>query len=791
MPNLRRIHNSSTRNHNSLWKSFAILFVSLIITFGVSNYVSHEEESQSQKEFVLACNEVKTKISRRINLHLQFLINANSFFEASEFVTRKEWEQFNKFSTMNESFTGVQGFGFASIVKKEQLKTHIHDIRKEGFSKYVVYPAEPIRDVYTSIIYLEPFNERNTSFLGFDMFSEPVMRKAMEQSRDQNMSMLSGKIVLRQKAENHVQATTVIYVPVYKNETLNTVSNRRSAIIGWVFGTFRMDDLMKSILGQWNSDRDEKIGLKVYDGETISQNNLLFDSYKNRIKNSNETKIRTRVIPVLFNSKKWLLVFSQPSRSSFFFSPKTLIIALGGIIISFLLFALSYSLLITKQRAKIIAGHLSLDLSIKNKEYERMNNSLKKNYKKLISSKEKLKETNNELQKAKIKAEESDKLKSAFLANMSHEIRTPMNGIMGFAELLKENNLSSEQQNDYIEIIEKSGTRLLNIINDIVDISKIEAGQMNVVLSETNIDEQLEYIQTFFKPEAQDKGVLLLMKNSLNEEETIIRTDHEKLYAILINLVKNAIKYTIKGIIEFGYEKKDNHIEFFVKDTGIGISKDRHNAIFERFIQADFSDKMARQGAGLGLSIAKAYVELLGGKIWVESELQKGSTFYFTVPCMIKLRDSSYTQTNQLTPQVDYQIEKLKILVAEDDKISRMLIQKVIEPYSKEIINARTGVEAVKMCRNNPDLDLILMDIQMPQMNGFEATKEIRKFNKNVIILAQTAFALEGDREKTIQIGCNDYISKPINKVELSRLIQYYFCKQEILNRPIENQRTQ
>lgn len=777
-PNVRRVKNFTVRNYNSLWKSFVILFVGLITTFGISNYVSREEESQSQKEFVIACNEIKTKISLRINLHLQFLINASSFFEASQFVTRKEWEQFNKFSTMNESFTGVQGFGFTSVVKKERLNEHIQNVRKDGFSNYAIYPIAN-RDLYTAIIYLEPFNEKNASALGFDMFSVPVMRKAMEQSRDYNMSVLSGKVVLNQKTKNDVQVGTVIYVPVYKNGSLNTIANRRKAIIGWVFSPFRMDDLMKSILGQWNLENDKNIRLEVYDGETISPNSLLFDSHKNTMKSSSETKIRIRTLPILFNNNKWFLVFSQPIRSPFFLSTKTLIIAVGGMIISFLLFALSYSLLITKQRAKIIAGRLGMDLSIKNKEYERMNNSLEKNYKKLISSKEKLKETNQELQKAKVKAEESDKLKSAFLANMSHEIRTPMNGIMGFAELLKENNLSSEQQKDYIEIIEKSGTRLLNIINDIVDISKIEAGQMNVIYSETNIDEQLQYIQTFFNPETQDKGLLLLLKKPLNEDETIIRTDREKLYAVLINLVKNAIKYTIKGIIEFGYEKKENYIEFFVKDSGIGISKDRQVAIFERFIQADFNDKMARQGAGLGLSIAKAYVELLGGKIWVESELEKGSTFYFTIPCMFESGKNNSTQINILTSQSDCNVEKLKILVAEDDTISRMLIQKVIEPYSKEIINARTGVEAVKMCRNNPDLDLILMDIQMPQMNGFDATKEIRKFNKKVIILAQTAFALEGDKEKTIRTGCNDYISKPINKVELSRLVQYYFGKQQ------------
>ena len=776
MPNLIR-----TKKYDPLWKSLGILFVGFVITFGVSNYVSQEEEFQSQKEFVIACNEAKTKIFLRINLHIQFLINASSFFEASQLVTRKEWEQFNKFSTINENFMGVQGFGFSAIVKKDQLKKHIQDIRKEGFSKYTVYPNGG-RVLYTSIIYLEPFNERNARVLGFDMFTEPVRRKAMEQARDYKIPVLSGKVMLHQETQKDVQTGTLIYFPVYnKNEPLNTIAERRSAILGWVFSPFRMDDLMKSILGSWNLNRDENIRLRVYDDAIISQNSLLFDSHKNRTKSNSDARIRTRKLPVLFNNKKWTLVFSQPLRSPFFFSAKTLIIAIGGMIISLLLFALSYSLLITKQRAKSIAGRLSLDLSIKNQEYERINNSLKKNYKKLISSKEKLKEINKELQKAKVKAEESDQLKSAFLANMSHEIRTPMNGIMGFAELLKEANLSIEERKDYIEIIEKSGTRLLNIINDIVDISKIEAGQMNVVFSGTNIDEQLQYIQTFFTPETQDKGLLLLLKRPLADDETIIRTDREKLYAILMNLVKNAIKYTVKGIIEFGYEKKDNYIQFFVKDTGIGISKDRHQAIFERFIQADFNDKMARQGAGLGLSIAKAYVELLGGKIWVESEPEKGSVFYFTLPCAIKLEDNSSTQINMLTNQGDCHIKKLKILIAEDDKISRMLILKVLNSFSKEIIIAKMGLEAVQISQNNPDIDLILMDIQMPQMNGYEATKEIRKFNKEVIILAQTAFALEGDKEKTIEAGCNGYISKPIKKEELSRLIRHYFGEQKEL----------
>jgi len=234
------------------------------------------------------------------------------------------------------------------------------------------------------------------------------------------------------------------------------------------------------------------------------------------------------------------------------------------------------------------------------------------------------------------KAEESDNLKSAFLANMSHEIRTPMNGILGFAELLKEPELTGEEQQKYIRIIEKSGIRMLNIINDIINISKIESGLMKVDIKNSNINDQIEDIYAFFKPEVEGKGMLLIFKNELPKDDANIKTDQEKFIAILTNLIKNAIKYSDQGTIEFGYKliKNDTtpELEFFVKDTGMGIPEDRQKAIFDRFIQIDNSDLTAFSGAGLGLSISKAYVEMLGGKIRVESEVRKGSAFYFTLP---------------------------------------------------------------------------------------------------------------------------------------------------------------
>ncbi len=384
---------------------------------------------------------------------------------------------------------------------------------------------------------------------------------------------------------------------------------------------------------------------------------------------------------------------------------------------------------------------------------------------------------------AKEHAEQSNKLKSAFLANVSHEIRTPMNGILGFSELLKQPDLSNEKQQNFINVIQKSGARLLNIINDIVDISKIEAGLMKVDIKASNIKEQIEYMYTFFKPEVENKGLQLLVNNSSLEEDLIIETDVEKIYAIFANLIKNALKFTNKGLIVFGYEKKGKYLEFYVKDTGIGIPKDKREEIFERFIQVDISDKMAFQGAGLGLSITKAFVELLGGKIWVESEVENlaigksgCTTFYFTIPYNTSLIIDTNTQNEMLSGKTGKQSGNLKILIAEDDEASAIYLSILVEDYSSEILIAQNGMEAVEIYKNNPDIDLILMDMQMPYVSGYEATRQIRELNKNVIIIAQTAFALSYDRQKVMEAGCNDYISKPILMNDLTTLISKYFA---------------
>jgi PAS domain S-box-containing protein len=389
------------------------------------------------------------------------------------------------------------------------------------------------------------------------------------------------------------------------------------------------------------------------------------------------------------------------------------------------------------------------------------------------------KNVEKELIISKEHAEESDRLKLAFLANMSHEIRTPMNGILGFTELLKAPQLSGEEQQEFIKIIEESGKRMLNIINDIISISKLESGQIEVSLSETNINEQIEYIHTFFKPEAKQKGIQLLISKELAFKDNFIKTDREKVYAVLINLVKNALKFTNEGSIEFGCEKKGDSLEFFIKDTGMGISKSQKKIIFERFRQASETISRTHEGSGLGLAISKAYVEMLGGKIWVESEEGKGSIFYFTIPFLSesKLEENAIAKKMESVVEEENKIKDLKVLIVEDDAISKLLITIAIKPFSKEILQVSTGSDAIDACRNNPDIDLVLMDINMPEMDGYKATKLIRKFNKDLVIIAQTANGMQSDRDEAIAAGCTDYISKPINIKSLSELIRKYLEK--------------
>jgi PAS domain S-box-containing protein len=385
------------------------------------------------------------------------------------------------------------------------------------------------------------------------------------------------------------------------------------------------------------------------------------------------------------------------------------------------------------------------------------------------------KELEEKLLEESKRARENERLNSAFMANMSHEIRTPMNGIIGFTELLQEPDLSAESLQTYINVIQKSGKRMLSLINELIDISKIESGSVRPVSTKTNVNELLDYLYEFFLPETGKRGLKLELALDNAEESLQIKTDKEKLHAVFVNLIKNAFNYTSEGKISFGYIKEDGHIQFFVKDTGRGIPEDEQTKVFGRFYRADEDAENSVEGAGLGLAISKAYVEMLGGNIWVESEPGNGSTFCFTIP-VVEADDKNGEAENQLSVVNDASelINYLTVLVAEDDEPARVYLSELLNGNCKKLFFAKNGREAVEIYSEEKP-DLVLMDIKMPVMDGYSAAIKIKGMDENAMIIAQTAYALAGDREKALAAGCSDYLAKPVLKEDLLAMICKHF----------------
>lgn len=374
-----------------------------------------------------------------------------------------------------------------------------------------------------------------------------------------------------------------------------------------------------------------------------------------------------------------------------------------------------------------------------------------------------------ELKLAKEQAQESDRLKSAFLANMSHEIRTPMNGIIGFSQMLDDPELSQAKRRYFADIIRNSSQQLLRIVNDIVDISKVEAGQITIKEIPTCINDICIELFSFYKSAAQKNNINLYVKKSLPNHRSKIYADETKLRQVLNNLLSNALKFTHKGHVEFGYTLHNNFLEFYVKDTGIGIPKEAYPVVFERFRQADSDENKTYGGTGLGLAISKAYIEKMGGRIWFESNVNTGSTFYFCIPYKaVEREDISRFAEEQARENAP------TILVVEDEEINYLYIEEVVSQLNYNVLHAKSGTEAVEMCKTHTELQLVLMDIKLPGMNGLDATRKIRTFNPELPIIAQTAYAMSEDREKALEAGCVDYIAKPVKKQQLITMIKQY-----------------
>lgn len=395
---------------------------------------------------------------------------------------------------------------------------------------------------------------------------------------------------------------------------------------------------------------------------------------------------------------------------------------------------------------------------------------------KLVKEVEEHEKTMKDLEIAKNKAEEADKLKSNFLANVSHELRTPMNAISGFSQMLGYDNLSINKRQEYVQLVQENCASLTNLIDDIVDFAAIESGQVNIEIKQFNPHPTLEYLYDHFTKEIikrNKENVVLSYANENSESDILLETDPSRLKQILAILIDNAIKFTEKGHVEFGFvHPNDKEIQFFVRDTGIGIDEKHQKLIFERFRQVDESTTKKYGGSGIGLSVAKSLVELLHGEIFLESTLKRGATFYVNLP----FNNNKEATREKITPdQFDWSDKT--ILIAEDKKINFEIFQETLSVTNVNVLWAKNGQEAIDMVKENHKIDVVLLDIQMPVMDGYECARRLKSMTSEIPIIAQTAYALPQDSYKCFDAGCDDYIAKPISLDHFLKKLNKYLSK--------------
>ncbi len=399
-------------------------------------------------------------------------------------------------------------------------------------------------------------------------------------------------------------------------------------------------------------------------------------------------------------------------------------------------------------------------------------------------------EEENEKQKKELeiaikKAEESDRLKTEFIYNLSHEIRTPMNGIIGFSSLLDNPEINDRDKREFIKIIQNSSNRLLQIIDNILAISELVTNQVKVLKNEIYLNKLLSELYSLFERKARNRNIEFVLKTGLENNHDLILTDRSKLSTIINNLLDNAFKFTEKGRIELGYKQFDHKIVIYIKDTGVGISEDNLDSIFQKFAQEEKEISNKVDGLGLGLSIAQENAKLIDAKILVESQKGHGSTFRLVFPYVIPESTIKSNIDKEISTDYSETRTKLKVLITEDEEINLFYLNTIINKLAKsevEVLIANNGKEAVEICNSNPDIDIIFMDIKMPVMDGYEASKLIKQKHPDIPIIVQTAYSTEEDRIRAFNCGCDDFISKPIKIQVLDSVLNKFFYSKKTYN---------
>ena len=724
--------NPSSRPTESKTKSFADLFhneVTAWLVFVLSIVVtalgwllsSQAIEKRAKDRFSFEVRDAQERIQNRINQYQQILRGGVAFFDANHDVDRENWRVYVSSLNLQRELPGVQGFAFAERVSPDNLKQHENRLRVEGFASYLVSPQGD-REVYFPITLIEPFDERNQRAFGFDMFSEPIRREAMQHAMDTGQATVSGLVQLKQGDEKSPATGFLIYLPVYeKGVDVSSVDSRRQAIRGFVYSPFFASDLMRNVLG------NEKIPLhfELYDSETMVPESLIYDSAGGL-----DVSLQSRsfehsfelTVPVELSGRTWTAYFeSTPDFDRDVHNALPNLILFAGGAIDLMLFLTIYSL--GQQR----------------------------------------------------KRESASNAKSQFLANMSHEIRTPLNAILGLNSLLGE-QLKDPQSREQVKQIQEAAEQLLGMVEDVLSFSQIEAGSIRIESVEFDLHDRVRKTLRLFTAKAQHKGVALELEIDAMTP-LMVRSDPARYGQVLSNLLNNAIKFSDSGVVlvKVQADQLDTQealIRTEIHDQGIGLDIKDFERLTRPFEQADNTATRRFGGSGLGLAICKRLTELMGGKLYVNSVPDKGSVLGFILRVQTPFANSG-ALTQAMTTEVR-SLKGKKILVVEDNKLNQQVIKALLVKMQVDVVLAENGKMAVEAVLVDSTIDLVLMDIHMPLMNGIDAAMAIRQLSGPVSrlpIVALTAGALPEDEQACMDAGMNAFLTKPVDVPKLRRVL--------------------
>lgn len=738
----------------STYSAALVLCLCLIITALSSYFIHRTLRSEQEVRFTRLTDTIVEAIQSRLRVYENLLLATQGMFYSQNLITRQEFQRFVTELNLKERFPGIQAIGYTQKVPAAQRHKHEQFVRKEGFPGYKIWPETPVREVYFSVLYIEPFDWRNQRAFGFDMFTEDIRRKAMENARDSGLPHATEKVILVQETKQQQQNGFLIYVPHYDPKaTITSVEDRRKYLKGFIYAPFRMGDLISEVARE-NPIQFQRTQITIYDGDIAQPEKFLYGSkppeaIEAKVPPMNATFQRTSHVTIA--GAIWTIEFNATKQFEAFttWSFPFAIFVLGSIISLLIYSVLSFS---TRLR-----NHLQSELA----EREA---------------------SQREILHARFEAENANRAKTLFLANMSHEIRTPLGVIVGFSDLALDKPNLEEEIRKFLRVIKRNAQQLVTLVGEVLDLSKIEANKLEVECVKFSLPDVLQEIVSSFEVRAQEKNVRLILDLKQKIPECLF-SDPTKFRQILTNLIGNAVKFTPRGFIKVIPRLHSPPIkgtimdfEIFIEDSGIGINPENSKKLFQPFSQADASMTRKYGGTGLGLILSKKLAQLLEGDVkLVKSEPGKGSVFSFRLkagpfeefwnPDHKPEEFKEINKPSELKP-----LSGQTILLVEDALDNQVLFSTYLKSSGADFDIAKDGIEALKKVEEK-NYSLVLMDIQMPNMDGHEATARLRqnKFKKPIIAL--TAHAFQEEKSRALEGGFDDYLTKPVSRKELIKKI--------------------